>query len=85
MGTGDRLLHILLVWLIVYPAVTALSYVLTWLGLDEPRWLQIGISTLFTVPFISLVAVPLIERLLAHRHGQSRSDLKREEADASDD
>jgi antibiotic biosynthesis monooxygenase (ABM) superfamily enzyme len=72
------------VWLAVYPAVLISSYLFSWLAPGVPLWLEILISTAFTVPLISYVAVPWVERRLAHAKGESAAQLKREEAEMAE-
>ena len=45
-----------LVWLLVYPLVTAGSYLVA--PLDLPIWVETFLTTLATVPIITFVVVP---------------------------
>jgi antibiotic biosynthesis monooxygenase (ABM) superfamily enzyme len=70
------------IWACVYPGVLIFSYAFQWLAPNLPIWLQIGISTLITVPFISLFCTPQIEKLLAKARRESLSQFKHEQAEA---
>lgn len=63
------------VWLAVYPSVLGTSYGIDALALDLPLWLEILVSTAFTVPLISYVAVPLLKCLIAKAEGKEPSEL----------
>ncbi len=69
-----------LIWLCVYPTVLIVSYLLAALFGDVPRWLSILISTLCTVPLISLVASPGVEKMIAAARGDSHAELKKDQA-----
>jgi antibiotic biosynthesis monooxygenase (ABM) superfamily enzyme len=72
------------VWLAVYPAVLISSYMFSWLAPGGPLWLEILISTAFTVPLISYVAVPWVEKRLAHAKGETAAEFKHQEADQAE-
>lgn len=80
MNGRERALFIALVWAVVYPGVLIFSYGFRWLNVDVPLWLEIAISTACTVPAISLLAIPYIERILARAKGESPAELKLDEA-----
>jgi antibiotic biosynthesis monooxygenase (ABM) superfamily enzyme len=63
------------VWLAVYPSVLGTSYGIDALALELPLWLEILVSTAFTVPLISYVAVPLLKSLIAKAEGKEPSEL----------
>ncbi|WP_162561814.1 hypothetical protein [Limimaricola hongkongensis] len=85
MTWRDQALKNFGVWLAVYPSVLLFSYGFQWLGIEVPLWLEILISTAFTVPLISHVAVPWVEKRLAHAKGETQAELKRDEADMVED
>ncbi|WP_341214358.1 hypothetical protein [uncultured Limimaricola sp.] len=72
------------VWLAVYPSVLLFSYGFEWLDIDVPLWLEILISTAITVPLISHIAVPMVEKRLAHAKGESPAELMHQEADQAE-
>ncbi|SHJ20456.1 hypothetical protein [Wenxinia saemankumensis] len=80
MSRSERWLRLAGIWLTVYPSVALMSYLLEWLDVDWPLWAEILLTTAITVPLISWVSVPLIERILARRRNESRAELKRDEA-----
>ena len=80
MNRTESLLRLAGIWLTVYPSVTLMSYLLSWLETDLPIFVEILITTAITVPLISCVSVPTIEKLIAARRGESRSELKHDEA-----
>ncbi|SFD81866.1 hypothetical protein [Roseivivax sediminis] len=84
MSRSQRALFIFFVWLAVYPGVLIFAEVVGWLAPDAPVWLRILLSTLVTVPTISLVVLPRVTRLVAAAKGQSVADLKRAEAAAAE-
>ena len=66
MGTRERLLVAILVWLGVYPAVLLMNYVLKWFGLDDlPLPVTVLLTTAVTVPIIEFVVVPPVKSILA--------------------
>jgi hypothetical protein len=80
MTGKERFVEIFGVWLAVYPAVMAMSYVFEWLNLGWPLWLELAVSTAMTVPLISLVAVPKVRLGLAKAEGTTPAGLARREA-----
>ena len=80
----ERLLLVVSVWLCVFPGVTLFSYVFRWLQLEWPVWLEIMVSTAFTVPLISLLIVPRVERLIAMARHESLAEFRVEQARAAD-
>ena len=80
MTIKERLLELLGIWLAVYPSVLLMSYVLQWLGLGWPMWLEIMFSTALTVPLISFVAVPKVRAAIAAAEDTTPADLARREA-----
>ena len=64
MPGKDIILQNFLIWVCVYPCALGVSYGLNWFGLDLALWIEILISTAFTVPFISLAAIPTIENIM---------------------
>ncbi|MGI9394088.1 MAG: hypothetical protein ACR2OY_05535 [Boseongicola sp.] len=74
MPGKEVLLQNILIWACVYPCALAFSYGLGWFGANFPLWVEILISTVFTVPFISLVACPLIENIMDTWRYSAKSD-----------
>ena len=84
MTRRERLLLVVSVWLCVFPGVTLFSYVFAWLEFGWPVWVEIALSTACTVPLISLLIVPRVERLIAMARHESLAELKVEQARAAD-
>lgn len=63
------------VWMAVYPSVLGTSYGIDALALELPIWLEILLSTAFTVPLISYAAVPLLKTLIAKAEGKEPTEL----------
>jgi len=80
MRARDKALLIFLVWLAVFPSVVLLTYAFRWIGLEAPLWLEIGVSTMLTVPMITMVALPFVERLVAASRDETPAELKMAEA-----
>lgn len=54
------------VWIVVYPSVLAANYVLRWLSLTElPLPVSVFLTTIFTVPLLSIVVIPKLKGALA--------------------
>ena len=64
MPGKEIILQNVLIWACVYPCALGVSYGLDWFGVDFPLWFEILISTAFTVPFISIAAIPMIENIM---------------------
>lgn len=75
MTKRETLLQTLLVWALVYPCVLAFGYASDVLLPEAPRWAVVLVSTLFTVSLIQFAGVPLVERMLARRRGDTRAEL----------
>ena len=71
---------VLAVWACVYPIVVIFDYIFAEAALDWPSWLTILIPTLVTVPVISFVVKPHVERVIARVREQTRAELKIDEA-----
>ena len=84
MSRKETTIQLFLVWLAVYPSVLAFTYGMRWLGLALPLPLEILISTALTVPLITFVAQPVIERRMARARGESPADLKRRQAEQAE-
>lgn len=84
MTWRDKGLLSVLIWACVYPGVLALSYVFQWLDAGWPLWAELAVSTALTVPLISVVAAPQVERVVAAVRGQTPAELKLEEAREAD-
>ena len=80
MTWRDKALLSALIWGCVFPGVLAMSYAIEWLELGWPLWLEIAVSTAVTVPLISLLASPQVERVIAASRHQSPAELKLDEA-----
>jgi antibiotic biosynthesis monooxygenase (ABM) superfamily enzyme len=76
MRWRDKALLSLLIWAFVFPGVLLLTYAFEWIGLKVPLWAEIALSTALTVPLISLVAAPWVERIVAASRGETVADLK---------
>lgn len=72
------------VWLSVYPTVCLISYALQWAEWEMPTFVKVFFSTIVSVPLISYVAIPAIERRIAAMQGESQADLKRRQAEDAD-
>lgn len=82
MTRKETLVFVLSIWACVFPGVLVFSYLFQWLAPNLPLWIEIGVSTLVTVPFISLVCSPQIERLLAKARDESLAEFKHKQAEA---
>lgn len=80
MRWRDKALLALLIWAFVYPGVLLMSYSFRWLGIDIALWIELAISTAVTVPLISLLAAPRVERIVAASRGESAAELKLDQA-----
>jgi antibiotic biosynthesis monooxygenase (ABM) superfamily enzyme len=80
MRWRDKILLSFLVWVFVYPGVLLVTWAFDWIGFSPPRWIEIGISTALTVPLISIVAVPLVERIVAATRDETVAEMKVTEA-----
>ncbi len=81
MSPWESLVQNVFVWLAVYPAVLVVSYGFQYFEIDLPLYVEILISTALTVPLISYVAVPAIEKRMAAAQGESQADLKHRQAE----
>ena len=80
MRWRDKLLLSILVWIFVYPGVLLVTWIFAWIGFSPAQWIEIGISTALTVPLISLVAVPVVERVVAASRDETPAEMKLAEA-----
>lgn len=80
MTWRDKALLSFLIWVFVYPGVLLVTYAFQWLGIDVALWLEIAISTALTVPLISILAAPQVERIVAAAKGESPAELKLDQA-----
>ena len=85
MSTRDKLIFLTLVWATVYPGVLFFGYGISWLFPEMPTWARIMLSTLMTVPLISMLVIPRIEAMIARLKGESLSELKHQQAEALED
>ena len=77
MSRKELVLENLLIWACVYPSVMLFSFLLDWLEIELELWLEILISTGITVPFISFVAAPVINRLIGSRRNNEALSSRR--------
>ncbi|MGR3486103.1 MAG: hypothetical protein ACU0BF_12210 [Paracoccaceae bacterium] len=75
MSKTETFLQTLLVWAFVYPCVLVFGYGADLVAPDAPKWAVTLISTLFTVSLIQFAGVPLVERVIARRRGDTRAKL----------
>ena len=80
MRWWDKLMMSFLIWVCVFPGVLLITYLFRWIGLDLDLWLEILLSTALTVPLITVVAAPQVEKLVAAVHDQTLAQLKRDQA-----
>jgi antibiotic biosynthesis monooxygenase (ABM) superfamily enzyme len=80
MTFRDKMVLSALIWICVYPGVLLVTWLFEILGLDLDLWLELLLSTAITVPLISLLAAPQMERVLAAMKGESAAELKVEQA-----
>jgi antibiotic biosynthesis monooxygenase (ABM) superfamily enzyme len=76
----DKIVLSALIWVAVYPGVLLVTWLFGALGLEFDLWLELLLSTAITVPLISLVAAPWMERALAAMKGETLAELKVEQA-----
>ncbi|MGR3433367.1 MAG: hypothetical protein ACU0CO_00545 [Shimia sp.] len=81
MRTSEKAIFAALIWAVVFPGVTAINYIFEALALDWPLYAKIAVSTALTVPFISLLATPVFEKVIAWQRGQTRAELKCDQAE----
>jgi antibiotic biosynthesis monooxygenase (ABM) superfamily enzyme len=80
MSGRDKALLVVLVWACVYPGVLALTYLLQWLSLGLPLWAQLALSTACTVPAITVIAIPWVEKAVAAASHRTPAELKLDQA-----
>lgn len=80
MRWRDKILLSFLVWLFVYPGVMLVTWAFQWIGFAPAQWIEVGISTALTVPLISFVAVPVVERIVAAYRDETPAEMKVAEA-----
>jgi antibiotic biosynthesis monooxygenase (ABM) superfamily enzyme len=80
MTWRDKALLSFLIWVCVYPGVLLVTYGFQWLGVEMAMWLEILISTALTVPLISVVAAPQVEKLIAAAKDESLAEFKLDQA-----
>ncbi|MBA3325715.1 MAG: hypothetical protein H0T41_10805 [Rhodobacteraceae bacterium] len=80
MSWKDKALLSALIWVSVFPGVLLITYGFQWLGIELALWLEIMVSTALTVPLISVVAAPQVERIVAASRGQTPAELKLDQA-----
>lgn len=80
MSLRDKALLSALIWAFVFPGVLFITYGFQWLGIELDLWLEIMVSTALTVPLISLVAAPVVERIVAATRGQTAAEMKVDQA-----
>ena len=80
MTWRDKALLSALIWVFVYPGVLLVTFAFRWLGIELALWLEILISTALTVPLISLLAAPQVEKLVAASRGETLAEFKMDQA-----
>ncbi|MBM9594106.1 hypothetical protein [Roseitranquillus sediminis] len=73
-----------MIWACVFPSVLAFSYLFRWLDLGLPHWVEIGVSTALSVPLISTVCIPRVEKALAAARHETPAELKMRQAEAAE-
>lgn len=58
----ERVFMMVGIWLAVYPTVTGLTYLTS--GTGWPTWLRTIVTTILTVPLITFVVTPLVDKLI---------------------
>lgn len=76
MRWRDKIFLSFLVWVVVYPGVLLVTWAFDWIGFSPAPWIEIGISTALTVPLISFVAVPVVERIVAASRNETPAEMK---------
>ena len=76
MTWRDKLVLSGLIWVCVYPGVLLVTWIFQWIGLEVALWLELLLSTALTVPLISLLAAPQMEKVVAAMKGESAAELK---------
>lgn len=85
MSWWDKLMMSCLIWLCVFPGVLAITYLFRWTELELDLWLEILVSTALTVPLITVVAAPRVEKLIAAAHHKTLAELKRDQAEEAEE
>lgn len=80
MRWWDKVMMSFLIWVCVFPGVLLITYLFRWIGLELDLWLEILLSTALTVPLITVVAAPQVEKLVAAAHDQTLAQLKMAQA-----
>lgn len=83
MTWRDKALLSFLIWLCVFPGVLLITSMLQWSGIEMALWLELLVSTALTVPLISVVAAPQVEKLIAAARHESLAELKMDQARAA--
>ena len=83
MTWKDKLILSALIWVCVYPGVLLVTFGFQWLGLEFDLWLELLLSTALTVPLISVVAAPQVEKVVAYLKGETPAEFKIEQARAA--
>jgi antibiotic biosynthesis monooxygenase (ABM) superfamily enzyme len=85
MRWWDKVMMSFLIWVCVFPGVLLITYLFRWIGLELDLWLEILLSTALTVPLITVVAAPQVEKLIAAAHDQTLAELKMAQAKEEED
>jgi len=85
MRWRDKLMMSFLIWVCVFPGVLLITYLFRWAGLDLDLWLEILVSTALTVPLITVVAAPQVEKLIAAARNETLAELKMDQAQEAQD
>jgi antibiotic biosynthesis monooxygenase (ABM) superfamily enzyme len=76
----DKMILSALIWVAVYPGVMIVTWLFGVFGFEFDLWLELLLSTAITVPLISLLAAPQMERVLAYMKGETLAELKLDQA-----
>lgn len=85
MRWWDKLMMSFLIWICVFPGVLLITYLFRWIGLELDLWVEILVSTALTVPLISVVAAPQVEKLIAAAHHKTLAELKMDQAQEAEE
>lgn len=80
MRLRDNLLAMGLIWLCLYPSAVAITYAMIWLQIEWPPWAQILLSTVLTVPLVTFVVVPRVDKAVAAIREQTVAELRVDQA-----
>jgi antibiotic biosynthesis monooxygenase (ABM) superfamily enzyme len=64
MKTKMRLITSLKIWIIIYPSITMIFYFFGNLLSTMPLYQRTFLITIFLVPFVVFVGIPIVEKLI---------------------